>query len=37
MGEDEDMIAIDRALNWMAAFCVGYVIGVSVAALVVFN
>ena len=26
----------DDALNWMAAFCVGYVIGVSIAALVVF-
>ena len=28
---------LDDALNWMAAFCVGYVIGVSVAAFVVFN
>jgi hypothetical protein len=36
MEEDEDMSGFDRALNWMAAFCVGYVIGVSVAALVVF-
>lgn len=35
MGEDEEM-KLDDALNWMAAFCVGYVIGVSVAALVVF-
>jgi len=30
------MINIDKAMNFMAAFCVGYVIGVSVAALVVF-
>jgi hypothetical protein len=37
MEEDEDMRAIDRAFNWMAAFCVGYVIGVCVAAFVVFN
>jgi hypothetical protein len=37
MEEDEDMKAIDRAFNWMAAFCVGYVIGVAVAAVVVFN
>jgi hypothetical protein len=27
---------IDKAMNWMAAFCVGYVLGVSIAALVVF-
>jgi hypothetical protein len=27
---------IDKAMNWMAAFCVGYVIGISIAALVVF-
>jgi hypothetical protein len=30
------MINIDKAMNFMVAFCVGYVIGVSVAALVVF-
>jgi hypothetical protein len=30
------MINIDKAMNWMAAFCVGYVIGISIAALVVF-
>jgi hypothetical protein len=30
------MINIDKAMNWMAAFCVGYVLGVSIAALVVF-
>ena len=29
-------MSIDKAMNFMAAFCVGYVIGVSVAALVVF-
>ena len=29
-------IDIDRILNWVAAFCVGYVIGVGVAACVVF-
>ena len=28
---------LDDALNWMAAFCVGYVIGVCVVAIVVFN
>jgi len=27
---------LDDALNWMAAFCVGYVIGVSIAAFIVF-
>jgi hypothetical protein len=26
----------DKAMNWVAAFCVGYVIGVAIAALVVF-
>jgi hypothetical protein len=30
------MINIDKAMNWMAAFCVGYVLGVSIAALVIF-
>jgi hypothetical protein len=30
------MINIDKAMNFMAAFCVGYVIGISIAALVVF-
>jgi len=34
--EDEEM-KLDKALNWMAVFCVGYVIGVCVAAIVVFN
>jgi hypothetical protein len=29
-------IDIDRMLDWMAAFCVGYVIGVSIGALVIF-
>jgi hypothetical protein len=38
MGEDEEMRMrlIDRAFNWMAAFCVGYVLGVSIAAIIVF-
>jgi hypothetical protein len=30
------MINIDKVMNFMAAFCVGYVLGVSIAALVVF-
>jgi hypothetical protein len=29
-------IDVERVMNWLAAFCVGYVIGVSIAALVVF-
>jgi hypothetical protein len=30
------MMNFDKAMNWMAAFCIGYVIGISIAALVVF-
>jgi hypothetical protein len=30
------MINIDKAMNFMAAFCVGYVIGISVAAVIIF-
>lgn len=30
------MSGFDRALNWMVAFCIGYVIGISIAALVIF-
>ena len=30
------MSGFDKALDWMAAFCVGYVIGVSIAAVVIF-
>jgi len=29
-------VKVDRIMNWIAAFCVGYVIGVSVAAVIVF-
>jgi len=29
-------IDVERVMNFMAAFCVGYVIGISIAALVVF-
>ena len=29
-------IDAERVMNWLAAFCVGYVIGVSIAALVIF-
>ena len=29
-------IDVERVMNWVAAFCVGYVIGVSIAALVIF-
>ena len=28
---------LDDALNWMVAFCIGYVIGVCAWAIVVFN
>jgi len=30
------MVDIDKALDWLAAFCVGYVIGVSIGAVVTF-
>jgi len=29
-------MSIDKVMNFMAAFCVGYVLGVSIAALVIF-
>ena len=37
MGEDGmKFIDVDRVLNWLAAFCVGYVIGVSIGAVITF-
>jgi len=31
------MMSIDKVMNFMVAFCVGYVIGVSVAAVAIFG
>jgi hypothetical protein len=28
---------MERILNWTVAFCIGYVIGVGIAALVIFG
>jgi hypothetical protein len=29
-------IDVEKVMNWVAAFCVGYVLGVSIAAIIVF-
>jgi len=29
-------MSFDDALDWVAAFCIGYVIGISIAAFVIF-